>query len=93
MTYWISITYLKLGYPKMKTKGHFQGEWETYKLLRLAFNLNFIFNTVILLFIIGVLCVFECVWWEWGGRREKPFYQKPMQLKCFMDKLSAKFLI
>jgi len=77
----------------MKTKGHFQGEWETYKLLRLAFNLNFIFNTVILLFIIGVLCVFECVWWEWGGRREKPFYQKPMQLKCFMDKLSAKFLI
>ena len=46
----------------MKTKGHFQGEWETYKLLRLAFNLNFIFNTVIILFIIGVLCVFECVW-------------------------------
>lgn len=37
MTYWISITYLKAGYPKhVKTKGHLQGEWETYKLSRLA---------------------------------------------------------
>lgn len=40
----------------------------------------------------GVLYVFECVGGEWGGQREKPFHQKPMQLKCFMDKLSAKFL-
>lgn len=55
--------------------------------------LNFIFNTVILLFLMGVLCVFERVWWEWGGGREKPFYQKPMPLNCFMDKLSANFLI
>lgn len=28
-----------------------------------------------------------------AGGREKPFYQQPMQLNCFMDKLSANFLI
>lgn len=35
---------------------------EIYRLLRLTFNLNFIFNPVILFFLTGVLCVFECVW-------------------------------
>jgi hypothetical protein len=54
--------------------------------------LNFIFNTVIYTFYRQecYVCLNVCGMREVGG--ERSLYQNPMQLNCFMDKLSAKFL-